>query len=174
VALRLTVLALAGLVFAMAALAGCGGDDGADESPATEEFVAEVDEICTAAQDELQRAGAEIGTPRSEGAAARALVREAGPVLDGLVEDLSAVEPPAELEQGYGEFINVLGESTRLLQAEPVAALQSAAEQAGVGTVDQRHAEAADQLAAVQQRGLDLARELGLPEQCGSGPGGSG
>lgn len=95
-------------------VAGCGGDDGEEETTETEtealsaeEYEQELGDILAPLGTELQEIGAatQAGTSDEDAVAG---VEEASATLDGAIGDLSAIEPPEEAAEGHDMLITSL------------------------------------------------------------------
>ena len=117
---------LLALAFALALLAGCGGGDdegggggdGGGADATREEFVAEANRICREgeqklsgitedAQEEIRQAGSQKEQQEAVADVLERTVEEYRPVL----EDLRAVEAPAELREDWSRFLDGIEEA---------------------------------------------------------------
>lgn len=117
---------LLALAFALLLLAGCGGGDdegggsdaGGGDGATREEFVAEANRICREgeqklsgitqdAQERIQQAGSQKEQQEAVADVLDRTVEEYRPVL----EDLRAVEAPAELREDWSRFLDGIQEA---------------------------------------------------------------
>jgi len=146
----LIVLALVGLI----ALAGCGGDDSTDSSDGSssgaltnEEYAQQAQAILLDFGTSFQQLGTEISNskdPQQFGD----LVDQAEQEIQGAIDDFSALQPPADAQEGHDQTLSALENfSSKLTDVSDAAdsgdkqALQEAAQ-------------------ALQQAGLDFQTEL--------------
>ena len=146
----LIVLALVGLI----ALAGCGGDDSTDSSDSSssgaltnEEYAQQAQAILLDFGTSFQQLGTEISNskdPQQFGD----LVDQAEQEIQGAIDDFSALQPPADAQEGHDQTLSALENfSSKLTDVSDAAdsgdkqALQEAAQ-------------------ALQQPGLDVQTEL--------------
>ncbi len=146
----LIVLALVGLI----ALAGCGGDDSTDSSDSSssgaltnEEYAQQAQAILLDFGTSFQQLGTEISNskdPQQFGD----LVDQAEQEIQGAIDDFSALQPPADAQEGHDQTLSALENfSSKLTDVSDAAdsgdkqALQEAAQ-------------------ALQQAGLDFQTEL--------------
>jgi len=146
----LIVLALVGLI----ALAGCGDDDSTDSSDSSssgaltnEEYAQQAQAILLDFGTSFQQLGTEISNskdPQQFGD----LVDQAEQEIQGAIDDFSALQPPADAQEGHDQTLSALENfSSKLTDVSDAAdsgdkqALQEAAQ-------------------ALQQAGLDFQTEL--------------
>ena len=146
----LIVLALVGLI----ALAGCGGDDSTDSSDSSssgaltnEEYAQQAQAILLDFGTSFQQLGTEISNskdPQQFGD----LVDQAEQEIQGAIDDFSALQPPADAQEGHDQTLSALENfSSKLTDVSDAAdsgdkqALQEAAQ-------------------ALQEAGLDFQTEL--------------
>lgn len=96
------------LVLVMAAAgAACSDDDdggGPGDRLTAEQFTAQATQICTGLQDDVQGTFAEL-SPESDPADYQGVIAELVPLVDGAIEDLDGLRPPAEVEGRFDEAL---------------------------------------------------------------------
>jgi hypothetical protein len=153
---------IAALLAVTLVAAGCGGDDEVSD----EEFVAEVEEVCTAAEADLQAAVLSIIGVTNEQQAAEKFTDEILPLIDQLIADLEEITPPEDKAADYDRLLELTNESKDLIAEDPQAAFEaeSGAGSSGLGQrIDEISAEA-----------NELSASLGIPAGCGSSGGSAG
>lgn len=121
-----------GLVLVAAA---CGGGD---EESASDDFVAQADEICTNSQRELVGVVEDLGpleSPEDEAERVSAL----NPIREQTLADLQALEPPEELSADYEEYVALREE--RLANDKKVEELLQKGDVEAVGKISARNDE---------------------------------
>ncbi len=160
----LVILALVGLI----AIAGCGGDDSTDSTEATssealsdEEYAQEAQAILIEFGANFQQLGAEISSakdPKEFGD----LVDDAEAEIQGAIDDFSALQPPADAQEGHDQALAALENfSSKLTDVSEAAesgddqALQEAAQglQEAAVTFETELTQAAE---SFQDAGVDL------------------
>ena len=145
----LIVLALVGLI----ALAGCGSDDSTDstgsssEALSNEEYQQQAQEILLEFGTSFQQLGTEISNSKNPQQFGD-LVDQAEDEIQGAIDDFSALQPPADAQEGHDQTLSALENfSSKLTDVSEAAdsgdkqALQEAA-------------------TALQQAGVDFQTEL--------------
>lgn len=155
----LIVLALVGLI----AVAGCGGSDSSDSSGGTdstggtdssssaalsnEEYAQQAQEILVRFGQNFQQLGTEISNSKNPQQFSD-FVNQAETEIQGAIDDFSALQPPADAQEGHDQTLSALENfSSKLTDVSDAAdsgdkqALQQAAQ-------------------ALQQAGLDFQGEL--------------
>lgn len=143
----LIVLALVGLI----ALAGCGSDDSTDSSSSealsNEEYAQQAQEILISFGTSFQQLGSDISNAKNPQQFSD-LVNQAEDEIQGAIDDFSALQPPADAQEGHDQTLAALENfSSKLTDVSDAAdsgdkqALQDAAQ-------------------ALQQAGLDFQSEL--------------
>jgi hypothetical protein len=109
----LIILALVGLI----AIAGCGGDDSTDSTDATdatssealsnEEYAQEAQAILVEFGTNFQSLGSEISASKSPEEFSK-LVDEAEAEIQGAIDDFSALQPPADAQEGHDQTLSAL------------------------------------------------------------------
>jgi len=106
----LIILALVGLI----ALAGCGGDDSTDSTEATssealsdEEYAQEAQAILVEFGTNFQQLGTEISSAKSPQEFGD-LVDDAEAEIQGAIDDFSALQPPADAQEGHDQALAAL------------------------------------------------------------------
>lgn len=105
----LIVLALVGLI----ALAGCGSDDSTDSSSSSsealtnEEYAQQAQAILLEFGTSFQQLGTEISNSKDE-AQFSELVDEAEAEIQGAIDDFSALQPPADAQEGHDQTLSAL------------------------------------------------------------------
>jgi len=146
----LLILALVGLI----AVAGCGGSDSSDSTDGTSSEALSSDEYAQQAQQVLVEFGTsfqQLGTQISNSKNPQQfgdLVDQAEQEIQGAIDDFSALQPPADAQEGHDQTLSALENfSSKLTDVSDAAdsgdkqALQEAAQ-------------------ALQQAGLDFQTEL--------------
>jgi hypothetical protein len=129
---------------------GCGGDDG--EELTREEFLAQGDEICKEGRTqfaELQR------DPPQSAAESAELTRQLIEITEGEIEDLRALDPPAESEQALADYLESREAGLEILEKGLEAAENEDA---------QAYAEAQAQISRSQVDRARLAERVGFSE----------
>jgi hypothetical protein len=140
------VRSLSAALVATAALAGCAGSS--DERLSREEFVEQATAICDRAE---QRIG-ELDAPASVDDL-EAYAREARSITEEGLDDLEALEPPQELEDGFDRYLDQGNDVVEVLEE-----LEQAAASGDEAEAQQLAGELAESADAQQ-----AARDAGLP-----------
>lgn len=143
------------LAAAAAVLAGCAGT--AEERLSRDEFVAEATAICTRAEERLDELDVPTGVDELE-----AYARDAREITAEGVDDLRALEPPEELEDGFERYLASGDEVVGLLEELEGAAADG--DEAEARRLAERIAESAD--------AQEAARAAGIPACEADGDGG--
>jgi hypothetical protein len=152
---------IATLAAATLVAAGCGGDD----EPSDEEFVAEVNEVCTAAATDLQAAVTSLFGVTDERQAAEAFSDEVVPVIEDLIADLDEIEPPSDKADDYDRLLELTTESKDLIAEDPQAAFEA---ESGEGS-----SEVGQRIEDISNEADELSASLGIPADCGGAAGDS-
>jgi hypothetical protein len=103
----LIVLALVGLI----AIAGCGSDDSTDgtssEALSNEEYAQQAQEILAEFGANFQELGAKISASKNTQEFSD-LVNQAEDEIQGAVDDFSALQPPADAQEGHDQLLSAL------------------------------------------------------------------
>src|SRR4051794_33219016 len=146
-----TLSSVSAFVLCAAAALGCGGG-GDITSVSRSGFVARANETCSQAQaefDHIQR------TPASTPQAAERQVDALIDVSEQALDDLRSIEPPAELQAGYGRYLAARQRAIGFLEdGRDAAADRNAA----------AYARAKRRVAAQEATRLALARDVGLSD----------
>jgi len=130
-------------------VAGCGGDGGGDRL-SLEELIAEADAICAKYEEQLNA----LETPQSLEDIER-LAEEGKPIVEEGVNELKALEPPADLEGQWDALMEHNDANVELIdELREAAASDDQARVQEVAAEAQRQDEETDR----------LAREIGLEE----------
>lgn len=120
---RVRVLAAAiGVAVAMG-VAGCGDDEessSTSEALPEAEFLTQGNEICAAGNAEIEEASADIQS-QAEGEAF--FTETAIPIIQGQIDDIGELQPPAELESDVDELLTAAQSALDELEADPAAGL---------------------------------------------------
>jgi len=114
----LLALALTGA----AVFAGCGGDDdGGSESEALTktELIAQADEICQAATDEVEEATADFDENTADDELVQFTEDTYVPLLQDEVSDLQALTPPEEEADAYEAMLSSLEDGVDQIESDP-------------------------------------------------------
>jgi len=129
--------------------AGCGGGGGGDRL-SREELITQADAICAKYEEQLNA----LETPQSLEDIER-LAEEGKPIVENGVNELKALEPPADLEEQWDELMEQNDANVALIdELSEAAASGDQARVQEVAAEAQRQDEETDR----------LAREIGLEE----------
>lgn len=117
---------LIGAVLVAAVFAGCGGDGAMSE----EEFVGAANEICRNVRDDAAALQAQVSAEMKEHPGqvrqifVESLNEEAIPLIRGMFDEISALDPPPELEEGVDRLTSEAYAGLDEQEADPIAALE--------------------------------------------------
>ena len=143
-------LAAAAATLAVLGFAACGGEDRLSR----EEYLEQADATCRKYEERLKPLEDKLQQTDSTEEAA-AVIDDAVPVVREGVDELKKLKPPEELEGQVDEWLKLNEENTKTLEQLGDAA--EAGDEARIG-------ELAQEAEANEQRGDDLAREIGLKD----------
>src|SRR5918996_1057382 len=113
VPLALFAVAIVAVAVAVAAIAGVGPFDGDGEELTEEELIAQGDEICIEGRErfaELQE------DPPKSAAEAAELTRQLIEITEGEIDDLRALNPPADLEAALDDYLEAREAGVEILR----------------------------------------------------------
>lgn len=164
---RLPALLIAALATALIA-AGCGGDDEETISADSgEDFVTQVTEACDAARADLDEVDSSIQDAITAGDAEQVttIVQEdLVAVSNALIDDLETITPPEDQADTYEQYLANAQEGVDLAE-------ESAEEFISAAGGEQN--EVSQQIQGIETENDQLSDELGIPESCGEGAGGT-
>lgn len=139
-------------------VAGCGSEGEDDEN-----FEAQVTAACTTAGGDLRRQLEPLKESMgSEGSFVRTFDDRYQPILEALLEQLEAVEPPAAAADDYEALLATLEESNAISGDDPLLVAAAA--------IDPRSPRA-ERYLELDREVDQLADALGIPSDCGEPPG---
>lgn len=169
---------IAGMIMAVALLAGCGDDDESDTSAETteesaalseDEYRTEVEGVLTPLGEELQTIGSDTSTQTTPEGVADGLA-DAEAALETGITDLEAIQPPENLQEPHDRMIAAL----RQFQ-EATATAREGAESGDIQAIATDYVQAATdfqaELTEVVQDFQDAGLEIEPGATSGSGSG---
>lgn len=117
-------------LLALALLAGCGGSEGGDATMTQEEFVGAANEICRDVRGDAEALQAKVAAEMKENPDQtrqiflESLKQEAIPLIRGMFDEISALDPPPELEADVNKLTSEAYAGLDEQEAHPIDALR--------------------------------------------------